>query len=171
MFRPKYGYNARTGWRTPLQPSEEEEILGPEKLSQNVVTGTDYLGTTTGFNSNRGGVLSSSTDEAHSGERSLKVVTPGTQTLEGIVISTIPVLTATPYKMGLWVLAPADSIISLRVCYPNCQEHLFTGTGDWEPVSFVSTSQEQSNCAIYVRTKNMEAITFYLDDFSFKEVL
>lgn len=153
-----------TNYLTPNQ-SNGGDASNPELLTLNQRTGTDALGDTTGFTGvgTTPATISSSTEQAHSGTRSLKVVTSGGTTLEGVSVASTIIKSSTAYVAGVWVYAPLGATLSFKD-YTNGQfEVFFTGTGAWQWVEAPFTSNTTAT-EMRVKTNGSQAITFYVDD-------
>jgi hypothetical protein len=135
-------------------------------LTANQSTGTDTLGNTTGFNSTAGATLSSSTEQASEGSRSLKVVTPGVALYEGTRWTSITGVASTPYTLTCKVLAPlgAKYRVNLTDMVDNNNQTSYTGTGEWQDCSVSFTTDAHTTVAGYIVTDtSIQAITFYVD--------
>lgn len=156
-----------TNLLTPNQ-SDGGDTLNPELLTLNQRTGTDALGDTTGFTGVRTSeTLTSSTEQYHSGTRSIKCVTPNVQTQEGIVSTAISgLVNGTVYIFGAWVYAPAGASMYwfMGDGGDNNVTQEFTGTGAWQWVEYPFTPDGSPNHYISIRTKTQQGITFYVDD-------
>jgi hypothetical protein len=131
--------------------------------SDNIANCTDTLGDTTGFNSNNGAVLSSSTDYFKQGSKSLKVVTSGSVVNEGFYISQT-MTTSTNYIYGGWVKAPLGATLQITI---GSTVTSFTGTGSYQFVWVKKTSTGSENIYIYT-SGTAQAITFYVDMLQFE---
>jgi hypothetical protein len=129
-------------------------------LTANVSTGTDTLGDTTGFTAYNSAALSSSTEQAYQGSRSLKVVTPGAVTTEG-ANCTYTLANGNPVSGSVMVKAPLGAAMSLQIT--GSDYTLFTGTGEWQKVS-MGVANKTSSANVYIwTTTTPQAITFYVD--------
>ncbi|MFZ3130709.1 MAG: hypothetical protein WA125_06295 [Desulfosporosinus sp.] len=110
--------------------------------------------------------IESSTEQAHTGTRSLKCVTLGNSTGEGCTVSGGTITTGLTYIGGTWVKAPLNALMELRIYSTDGSTYVsFTGTGDWQWVEGSLALTAATGIGIWVRTKtNAQAITFYMDD-------
>ena len=136
-------------------------------LTANQSTGTDTLGDTTGFEGVRKSeTITSSTEQSHTGTKSLKCVTPGLLTQEGIITSPISGLSkGVVYIFSAWVYAPngADMYWFMGDGGDNNVIQPFTGTGAWQRVEYPFTPDGSPNHYVSIRTNAKQAITFYVD--------
>ncbi len=137
-------------------------------LTANQSTGTDTSGNTTGFGAyGTGTVISSSTDYAIQGTKSLKVVTDGSVQYGGVFNSPMYNSAAsTTYTASMWVLAPKGVAMDLYLAQTgvNSARTYFTGTGEWQFVSAtLTTSGATGTVQILPRTIDQTATTFYVD--------
>jgi hypothetical protein len=143
----------------------------PELLTPNQQTGTDTLGTTTGFLTITT-TITSSTEQAHTGTRSLKIVTPGNTNYENAYTTPITTTPGTIYTGGTWVYAPLGSTLYLQLLKQATTISYglttFTGTGTWQYIEINKNITESTGTLLRVGTWGKQAITFYLDDLSFK---
>ena len=147
--------------------SDGGDTLNPELLTLNQRTGTDTLGDTTGFETYKGDeILSSSTTQAHSGTKSLKVVTDGSHVNEGVRTSLTTVTNGTVYIGGTWVYAPNGQSMRLRLSDATATsvDIAFTGTGAWQWVEAQFTGTVAVKITLVISTRNTSAVTFYVDD-------
>lgn len=137
-------------------------------LAPNQAFGTETFGDTTGFTGNKGDeILTSSTEQFHTGSRSLKVVTDGSHTYEGATTTGTSVLPYTKYIVGLWVLAPLGANLrsSLSDNIDLINHVYFTGTGEWQFIVNSITTDAHTSLYVNVRTTTpATAVTFYIDD-------
>jgi hypothetical protein len=118
------------------------------------------------------------TDEAQSGDASLRVETSGATGFQGAQTESFPVTPGQAYSAHAWVHAPAGATmqISIREFGEDDAEiegtiSSFTGNGEWREVE-VSTefSSEGENAKMQVRTDDQaQEITFYIDGAVFRE--
>lgn len=153
----------------------KKDLVGriPNLFPLNVTTGTDALGTTEGFTAQNGATISSSTDWRIRGNKSLKIVTPGTRTFEGIYIR-VPVEAGKYYTVksdvkgtltdGRFILRFMDGSTLLAINYflphPNLDNEVkrFTVSG---LAPETTTTAELQICTSWFTP---EATTFYIDD-------
>jgi hypothetical protein len=143
-------------------------------LTPNQQTGTDTLGTTTGFLTSTT-TISSSTEQAHTGTRSLKIVTPGKTNYENAYTTPSTTTPGTIYTGGAWVYAPLGSTLYLELLNQAATISYgyttFTGTGTWQYIEINKTTTTGSTGTILrVGTFGKQAITFYLDDLSLNQI-
>jgi hypothetical protein len=141
--------------------SDGGDTLNPELLTLNQQTGTDTTGDTTGFTAVASATISSSTEQAYSGSKSLKVVTPNGADNEGMLINATTVVNATAYKGAVWVYAPNGATLILIETASGTHTH-FTGTGAWQYVGVDFTSSGTS-ATLDVYTDGQQGVTFYVD--------
>lgn len=147
--------------------SDGGDTLNPELLTLNQRTGTDTLGNTTGFTGigTTPGTISSSTEQAHTGTKSLKCVTSGGDVGEGVKVNATTVSNTTVYIAGAWIYAPNGATLEISQ-YSNDESTpvAVTGTGAWQWVECSDTTGTTTN-EIWVKTKtSAQAITFFVDD-------
>jgi hypothetical protein len=149
--------------------SDGGDTSNPELLPLNVQTGTDTLGTTAGFNAYNTSTTSSSTEQAHSGTKSSKVVTQGVSTYEGVYLIGETTSPATNYITGVWVKAPLNA--NMRMFFAGNPSGgtwaglYFTGTGNWQYVELMGQHATDTSVSVYICTvTTAQAITFYVDD-------
>lgn len=129
-------------------------------LTANQSTCTDTTGDTTGFNVYlTTSTISSSTEQALQGTKSLKIITKGETTPEGIK-NEQTVTNGVTYTFSAWVYAPLGAILRIQ---SESTYTVFTGTGAWQNVS-VTHTQSDTLASLYITTHgNTQAITFYVD--------
>lgn len=136
-------------------------------LTQNQATGTDASSNTTGFTGLKGDeTLSSSTDYAHNGYRSLKCVTTGLHTTEG-VYNNLTVSALTNYTFGTWIIAPPNQTMRLTIgdWDNNNINYDFIGSGVWQQIETSLTTDATTTLYWDIVTRGTAAaITMYLDD-------
>lgn len=147
--------------------SDGGDTNNPEMFTLNQQTGTDTLGDTTGFETKKGTeTITSSIEEAYSGSRSLKVVTPGSVTLEGVGTPSQTALNATIYIFGLMIKASAGATLTASLYNGGGGTMLgqtsIVGTGSWEYIEVFGTTVD-TTIKTMVRTSGAQAITFYVD--------
>lgn len=125
-------------------------------------------GTTTGFIpvAGKNNTISSTTEQFKQGSRSIKCVTGGETTYEGFATSGSPnITTGLTYTAGVWVLAPLNALMELRLYSPDVNILIpFTGTGNWQFISGVHTLTSATRIDMWVRTRtSAQAITYYVD--------
>jgi hypothetical protein len=137
-------------------------------LTANVSTGTDTSGNTTGFsgvqtaNGHTGAeTLSSSTDYAQQGSKSLKCITDGAYNSEGIYVSVSGLTSSVSYTWSGWVIFPVGIPFYLGSSATGTS-YYYTGTGNWQYVSATFTSTSTSHTFTFA-TVYESAITFYVD--------
>lgn len=117
--------------------------------------------------------ISRVTTQAHRGSASLRVITGGTTSGEGVYSSTytVPgVYQGMPYAAGIWVLAPAgatmEALANTLGTGGTVPTVAFTGTGSWQYVAMPNNlSSSGITPYIIVRTRGTaQAITFYIDE-------
>jgi hypothetical protein len=149
--------------------SDGGDTSNPELLPLNVQTGTDTLGTTYGFNAYNTSTISSSTEQAHSGTKSLKVVTQGVRTYEGVSLIGETTSPANNYIQGVWVKAPLNANMRLFFVWSpsggTWTVSNFTGTGNWQYVEVMEQNATDTSVRAFISTvTTAQAITFYVDD-------
>ena len=157
-----------TNLLTPNQ-SDGGDTLNPELLTPNQKTGTDTLGDTTGFDkAGANTIISSSTEQAHTGTKSLKATTNGDGPNEGIWTTTTTVTPHTTYIAGAWVYAPTGT--KMRIALYDGNNNLaytdFTATGTWQWIEQNITTDTDTTLKIGIRTNGIYKINFYTDDLS-----
>lgn len=139
-------------------PSFETGITG---VFQNAATGT----------------ASQSTDAAQIGSYSLKEVCPGTNSYEGVVLTSsaggvwTTISPSTTYTASAWINAPNGLSLTFRLAFglsggggTTFQDVTVTGNGAWQRVSVTyASSASQGAAAIYVFKNAVSAATFYVD--------
>ena len=145
--------------------SDGGDTNNPELLTLNQQTGTSTLGDTTGFTSLKSATLTSSTEQAHTGTRSLKVETPNAATAEGVTIDAATVSASTAYIGGCWVYVPNGATMYFAVTddTDNVTIVPFTGTGAWQWVEGAITTDAHTSLKLKVYTNAQAGITFYVD--------
>jgi len=155
--------------------------LTTDWLTANQITGTDALGTTAGFTNYGGATLTSSIEEAHSGVKSLKVVTPSAVVDEGVFLQTPGQSYAVnqaaqgqQWYLSTWVKAPLGATLRLQFVERNAagayvayQMSPFTGTGIWQQVTISRTLTHATVVqldVLVITDVSAQAITFYVDD-------
>lgn len=143
-------------------------------LTPNQQTGTDTTGDTTGFEKYKGNeAISSSDEQAHTGTKSLKVITTGNQAEEGIYTTTTATTTNTPYTAGAWVYAPTGQQMTLLLYQLGgavSTTTKFTGTGTWQYITANLTTNTNYGLRIYIYTASKSATTFYVDDLNLNQI-
>lgn len=147
--------------------SDGGDTNNPELLTLNQQTGTDTLGNTTGFNSTgAGSSISSSTEQAYTGTRSLKCAVNGDN--KGTYLELVTASASTAYIMGIWLYAPQNAVIDLEMQNNDTTviattTHTQAATG-WEYVE-VSGSTKVGASGIYpfIQTNGSQNISFYVD--------
>jgi len=134
-------------------------------LTPNQQTGTDTLANTTGFNPYKGTTITSSTEQAHTGTRSLKCTTPGTTGNEGLYIPGKTVTPSTKYIISAWVYAPIGATMTMLDGYGG-GNIIFTGTGTWQYIEKIINTKG-TTASIMFWTNSPQSITFYVDDLHF----
>jgi hypothetical protein len=137
-------------------------------LTANQSTGTDTLGDTTSFTSYNGATLSSSTDQAKEGSKSLKIITPGITYPEGCAnTSTIAVTGGNNYTLSGWVYAPVGATLRAFLMTGDGVHYSYTeitGTGAWQYFTTTfSVPTDHTTVSFHIRTQGTQAITFYVD--------
>jgi hypothetical protein len=131
-------------------------------LTANQADGTDTLGNTTGFvGVKTTETLSSSTDQAHQGTKSLKVITPGSEDGEGALMSGgITTVSGVTYMASGWLYVPTGTNI---IVWFGGNSQTVVGNDGWQffNVSKTATGTNHSWSMITNTTKN---ITFYVDE-------
>ena len=138
----------------------------PELLTPNQQTGTETLGNTNGFIAS-GATINSSTEQPHTGTRSLKVTTNNNTGNEGFRTTTTTVKDATSYTAGFWVYAPTGTLMRASIYSGTLTTIYWTATGTWEYKTITKTSIGTS-MDIRIATNTQSATTFYTDDLSLK---
>jgi hypothetical protein len=165
-----YGGSSYSSYKTEYGCLVEEAHTN--LLSANQSTGTDSGGDTTGFAVVAGGeTLSTTTEQAIQGTKSLKIVTNAALTTQGCTTTKVAVTASNTHTAGAWVYAPLGSPLRLALQERTAADaHVgvtttdFTGTGNWQ---FVSISRsfggtgEGAKIAVYTATA--QTITFYVD--------
>ena len=166
MFRPRYGYNARTGWRTPTEPVI---LANPNLLPDNVATGTDTLQNTTGFDAMDATILQSSTEEAHTGQRSLKIAI--TKGWEGMMTHQLgsPLEADTVCVANFWASFPSDQRIYWAVVANNGSyigdEGVYEwGNDDWQFFEHIFTLEGGSQKIMIAAPSFYAPFDIYVDD-------
>jgi len=134
-------------------------------------------GTTTGFISKLGATITSSTEQALSGTRSLKIVTPNAAPQEGTTLTTVYGLKpGAPYTVSVYGYGAGT--IQIRVGFADdagTQIGASSGpgsalSGDWGRISHTVTSIANARAMIiYIQTSTQQAATFYCDGFQLEE--
>jgi hypothetical protein len=137
-------------------------------LTANQSTGTDSGGDTTGFTGagTVAATISSSTTQALQGTKSLKVITSGTETGEGVSTSSVNIANTTAHTQTMWVHAPLGSQLKLTATNQGATATagtLVTGNGAWQKVTLTGTSSSTSTVITIATVGSAQAITFYLD--------
>ncbi len=133
-------------------------------LTPNQQTGTETLGNTNGFIAS-GATINSSTEQPHTGTRSLKVTTNNNTGNEGFRTTTTTVKDATSYTAGFWVYAPTGTLMRASIYSGTLTTIYWTATGTWEYKTITKTSIGTS-MDIRIATNTQSATTFYTDDLS-----
>jgi hypothetical protein len=134
--------------------------------------------TTNGWAASTGTTITSSTEQAHSGTRSYKVVTTSGAAGRGIEQTTNATYrpassgTTTPETVSMWVYGSAGTALVLGLEQYNGLTFVrsagtvnFTATGGWQRVSITGTKTVAADyLRAYVRTQANVAVTFYVDD-------
>jgi hypothetical protein len=81
-----------------------------ELLSGNVATGTDTLGTTSGFNINGSVTMNSGTSNPHSGTRALQYMAPSSTAVTLIYNGATAVKAGNKYVASIWIRQATDSV-------------------------------------------------------------
>lgn len=152
-----------TNYLTPNQ-SDGGDTLNPELLTLNQRTGTDALGDTTGFTNYVSGTIISSTEQAHSGIRSVKC--SNIVKSSGVATLLTTVSNGTVYVAGMWVYAENGAnfrFYRLNSSGSSLGYTVFTGTGDWQWVEGVSTAND-TGIILVIRSEDDATRTFYVDD-------
>jgi len=137
-------------------------------FTANQSTGTDTLGDITGFTGvgTVAATISSSTTQALQGTKSLKVVTTGTNTGEGVSTSSVNIANTTAHTQSLWVYAPTGSQLKLTATNQGATATagtLVTGNGAWQQVTLTGTSSSTNTVITIATVGSAQAITFYVD--------
>ncbi|MDA8216980.1 MAG: hypothetical protein M0Z94_05110 [Dehalococcoidales bacterium] len=145
-------------------------------LSSNQATCTDTLGNTTGFQATdptgggflaAGATVASDSGTSWQGSKRLAVTTTAVAD-EGVATTYSAVVSpGAQIAVSGMLLAPAGSSMRFSGCdnYGNRTSAVYTGTGAWQPVSTVFTSNASGSPQVSVQCRNeaATAITFYLD--------
>lgn len=142
-------------------------------LTANQSTGTDTYGDTTGFGGKRGTeTLSSTTEQAYQGNRSLKCVNPGSQLGEGWYDSGYQTIGGSqPFTFGGKVYGAVGLPITVIInqytsayAYIRGDTNSITGANSWQSL-FISITTDSTcakvKCGIYIQ--GTQIATFYSD--------
>jgi hypothetical protein len=136
----------------------------------NVITGTDTYGTIEGFGANAGGQLSSSTDQAHSGSRSLKTIVHSGNQNDGWYTDLWTVSPSTEYIFDLWFNGPVNEVIGLVIQESSGSqpsENVTLTDAEWDHFQFTFTTDSNTNAVRLATTNpNWDNFTYYSDDIS-----
>ena len=133
----------------------------PNLALDNVANGTDLNRNLTGFNSYNGAIISSSTDWAKNGNRSLKCICPGNVAEEGVYVVFSNLIVGETYTYQFTINAPLNAQItsSMGPGYVN-----FKGNGNSQTYTTTFTATGTTHW-LNTRTYNSaQSITFYLDE-------
>jgi len=158
--------------------------LGSPGHAINLIKNSDFESGTTGWSPFTGGALSRDTTEHHSGTASLKCVVsaayggvacalphggaPGTSDENSVVPSYLP----GKETAAIWVKAAAGTNLRIRtqeylnnvVQTPEPAFQNFTGTGDWQEVTFTATKNNPASFnRVEIQSPDASA-TFWIDD-------
>ena len=145
----------------------------PNLFPLNVTTGTDALGTTEGFTVQNGATISSSTDWGIRGNKSLKIVTPGTEPYEGIHIR-VPAEAGQYYTVksdvkgtltdGRFALRFRDDSTILASNYLSPYPTLDNEVKRFTMSGLAPETTTTAELLIATSVSTPEATTFYIDD-------
>ena len=151
MFRPKYGYNPRTGWRTPSQPSEPTDIL--EALKEDMILWWDMQDTSNTVpdlsGNNRAGTASDDVINITFNDRNWKKID---NNLGFIRVTNLPntsqytvggvYRTGTIYYGGTGRFFGLNSTFKLELGVDNTGKvKLYPVNGNWDTIDYVFSLQ------------------------------
>lgn len=128
----------------------------------------------TGFTGYQGGIetLTSTTEEHHQGDKSLKVTTTDDDWNQGILTPAISLSVNTPYTLKGWVKAPLGKHLRLQVedsGYNESTSTFFEGTGEWQEVEVTHTTSGTERTFLFTIVHRSglddpEVFSFYIDE-------
>jgi hypothetical protein len=140
----------------------------------NFITGPNFENSSLSNISNISAAVSSIDPAvAHTGTKSVKVVTPGAVAMEGVQVAAPAPLSSGPlYSFGIWVKAAAGVKLTLLTRFNGSSAGQgttnITASGAWEFVKFDGLPSAAFNpitgAQIMVRTTVVAATTFWVDD-------
>ncbi|MDP3013344.1 MAG: hypothetical protein Q8M92_03820 [Candidatus Subteraquimicrobiales bacterium] len=141
----------------------EEKILPRNFFTPNIATGTDTGGNTTGFTA-AASTITSSTEQAWEGTKSLKVVTNNAGNNEGVSAAITPVASQ-QYTASVYVHAPSESTLEIAAVGGGADSvtESFIGDGSFQRVSVTVTAATTASLAIHIRTNGQQSVTYYCD--------
>lgn len=126
---------------------------------RNLCTNPSFETNTTGYSNDGAVTLSRDTTEYKYGSASLKAVTSGAASFQGVNLPTATVVNGQVYTVSAWVKGTAGAALLLYTALGNTT---FTATGAWQLVSKTITANSTS-LASRILTNGTLATTFYLD--------
>lgn len=153
-----HGYGVLTVTNTAKVLKQCVTILN--QLTRNQATGTDFYGTTDGFTAGSNSSVSSSTDYAYQGTRSVKVVTNGVGLGEGVFYYQQGI-TGQLYTMSIRIKGTNGTTLKLRLGNDQQHDTSITLDGTWQSYSVSGASNV--DYWYITTTGTIQATTFYVD--------
>ena len=136
--------------------------------AENIVSNGGFETNTDGWMAASSATVEQSSEQAHSGDFSLKVTQQGSTTFEGADNPTTPTIIGKQYTGSVYVHAPAGAALRLRMLDLSSSSVLatvsFTGIGDWQRVAATATAIGETTRIQVLNNGSAKAITYYLDD-------
>jgi hypothetical protein len=162
------------------------EILA-ELLPDNVRTGSDTLGTTSGFNVGAGVTVTSGTNNPHSGARAIQILASNTGNISLLFTNNIPVTAGKTYSGSYWIRktttggnadVPTSAILRWRdasgAFISDTNGMAIDGTSSsWTKCAAVGTAPVGATTATLIVHQDVavgSAWVYWCDDFSLAEV-
>lgn len=148
----------------------------PGTCIKNFIVNPSVESNLTGWTNRKTAVVTRTTSQQHTGTASISVVTPGTESDEGVNLAVssnaVPVGVAGNYTGSAWVKGTSGVVVRIFVeeytgggTYVSGAASNLTLNGSWQRVSATKLiSADTSKVAVNVRTLSATATTFYVDD-------
>jgi hypothetical protein len=156
--------NRRVLLNLPLNP--KRNLLKP-----NQADATDTLGTTEGFTT-YGTTISSSAEQVIRGNKSLKIVTAGSESVESAITQSVNVNPSTIYTASHKIIAPLGALMKIELVERNSADGIisasntpFVGTGNLQNVNVTKQFGPTGvKARIYIATTTTQKITAFVDE-------
>jgi hypothetical protein len=151
-------------------PTSVPDPVNPTNLlTENQANGGED-GTVTGFVAHLGATISSSTEQAWQGSRSIKVITEGASPNEGVRVN-CPAKIGATYSLSLWIRGSGTARLLLSEAGTGQATlgdvvHL---TDSWQRLTVTRTVTTYTTLYCYARIVSQQDTTFYIDGLQLEE--
>jgi hypothetical protein len=160
-FSPANSSSPLAGMILPMRPVRIQ-ATGP---GPNLVSNPGFETDVSGWSAVSGATLTRVTSEAHSGNASLRITTPGSAAGEGAQADASSFTPGRTYTAVAWVKGSGQITLRISDGVGSTTSQTVTLTGSWQEISVTRTiSASATVLRVILRTPSAQVVTCYADD-------